>query len=186
MTTGSVHEGHIGPALVLRARMNGVAISDLWFDMKYAFGEALTSYFLMGVTTHYRIAVSWKALQRYNWSSMLYRYYRMWRSPKYKIDASRGYILRFLALHGYPREVGLHLRNLKIREYREAPERYISGVSVRSSIEASNGYVKRNSVIEDREFRGLRHVVVHVGFYELGRLILAYSRCLERRREQKE
>ena len=117
---------------------------------------------------------------------MLYRYYRMWRSPEYKIDASRGYILKFLALHGYSREVGLHLRNLKIREYRDAPERYISGVSVRSRIEASNGYVKRNSVIEDREFRGLKHVVVHVGFYELGRLILGYSRCLEWQRENKE
>ena len=74
--------------------------------------------------------------------------------------------------------MGLHLRNLRIDEYLDAPDSYIEVVSIRSGVEASNGYAKRNSGIKGREFRGLKHVTAHIGFYELGRLILAYSRSV--------
>jgi len=179
VTTGSIHEGHIGPALVLRARLNNVNIKELWFDMKYAFGEALATYWLLGITTHYRISASWNVSQNYSWSTLQCVYYKLWKNDAYRINASYNYVLKFLALHGYLRDVGIHLRNLRIDEYLEASDSYIEEVSLRSGIEASNGYAKRNSGIKEREFRGLKHVLAHVGFYEVGRLILAYSRCRE-------
>ena len=178
VTTGSINEGHIGPALVLRTRLNQVNIRELWFDMKYAFGEALATYWIMGIETHYRISASWAVSQKYNWPAILRRYYKMWKDEEYRVNASYVYILRFLALRGYLRAVGLHLRNLRINEYLDAPDSYIETVSIRSSVEASNGYAKRISSIKGREFRGLKHVTAHIGFYELGRLILSYSRCV--------
>ncbi|MCD6483643.1 MAG: transposase [Candidatus Odinarchaeota archaeon] len=178
VTTGSIDEGHIGPALVFRARLNQVNIRDLWFDMKYAFGEALATYWIMGIETHYRISASWVVSQEYNWVALLRRYYKLWKDEEYKINASYTYILRFLALRGHLRAVGLHLRNLRIDEYLDASDSYIEVVSIRSGIEASNGYAERNSGIKGREFRGLKHVTAHIGFYELGCLILAYSRSV--------
>ena len=74
--------------------------------------------------------------------------------------------------------MGPHLRNLRIDEYLDAPDSYIEVVSIRSGVEASNGYAKRNSGIKGRKFHGLKHVTAHIGFYKWGRLILAYSRSV--------
>ena len=65
VTTGSIDEGHIGLALVLRAHLNQVNIRELWFDMKYVFSEALATYWIMGGETHYRISTSWIVSQEY-------------------------------------------------------------------------------------------------------------------------
>ena len=186
VTTGSIHEGHIGPALVLRARaLNRVPLKELWFDMKYAFGEALATYWFMGIETHYRISASWAVSPEYKWPSLLRRYYRLWHEEDYKPNAGYDEVLRFLVIHGSHYEVGLHLRNLRVSEYLDAPDSYIETVTLRSGIEASNGYAKRISGINGREFHGISHVVVHVGFYELGRLVIAYSRAIRLLRARK-
>lgn len=50
VTTGSINEGHIGPAIILRAvACSGIPIKELLFDMKYAFTDALATYWIMGV-----------------------------------------------------------------------------------------------------------------------------------------
>ncbi|MCD6483893.1 MAG: hypothetical protein J7L47_02140, partial [Candidatus Odinarchaeota archaeon] len=77
VTTGSIDEGHIGPALVLRTSLNQVNIRELWFDMKYAFGEALATYWIMGIEAHYRISASWVVSQGYNGVALLRRYYKL-------------------------------------------------------------------------------------------------------------
>ena len=174
--SGSAHEGHIGPAIVYRAYLHGVHIRELWVDDKFAFSSAIATYWLLGIDTHYRISASWKGTSKATWQKLYTLYQRMWHIDDFKVDAGYSDVLRFLIMHGYLEEVGSHLRSLKIDEWNEAPDTFRETVAVRNLIETDNGYVKRHSGLKGREFRGRAHMLLQVAFYELGRLILVYSR----------
>ena len=176
VTTGSVHEGHIGLAIVYRAILNGITIDDLWIDNKYAFSEAIASYWLFGIRTHYRVSASWNFSRGTMWQKIFRDYQRMWRGEDFKAYANYDEVLRYVAIHKSLRIVGQHLRSLAVDEWLEAPDTYREGITVRSIIEVDNGYAKRMSGLKGREFRGRAHILLQVGFYEASRLILAYSR----------
>lgn len=186
VTTGSINEGHIGPAIVLRAiACNGAPIKELLFDIKYAFTDALATYWIMGVDCRYRIAKNWRISERSSWQYLLNKYHRSWKHiAGYQPGASHKRILYLLAVNGFLRLVGSHLRRLAMLEYCEASDTYLEQVSLRSRIECSNGYAKRIGCLPFREFRGLKSVTVHIGFYETARLIIAYSCAMQLRHTQ--
>ena len=175
---GTEYDGNMFVPLIYRLKtIQGVKPIRVFGDGHYSSGKnmmQLREYF--GVEVICNIADNWIIKGEADIKALKRSYQKFWKEDDFKMDANIEHIKWYLIMHEKTEVLENYYHNQVLRSFQRNPDKYMSMLKVRSSIEHGHGLEKKHTELKNIQASDLDTFEIHLGMHVISRLTLALMR----------